>query len=59
VRACKIASESSAYAGIAQWRNPLMVGIRNLIVRNIPERLMERRLAMILNNLFEPVTSGD
>jgi 2-polyprenyl-6-methoxyphenol hydroxylase-like FAD-dependent oxidoreductase len=54
-RARRIAAESRLYARIAQWRNPLVVRLRNFVVKSIPERLMDRQLDSVLNVSFEPV----
>jgi 2-polyprenyl-6-methoxyphenol hydroxylase-like FAD-dependent oxidoreductase len=54
-RAHKIAAGSRFYAAIARWQNPIMVRVRDVMIRNIPERLVERQLGSILDNEIEPL----
>ncbi|WP_348631847.1 FAD-dependent monooxygenase [Mesorhizobium sp. M6A.T.Cr.TU.017.01.1.1] len=54
-RAHRVASESRFYAGVAQLRNPIVVPLRNLLVKSIPERFMDRQLDSVLDIDFEPV----
>jgi hypothetical protein len=48
----KIARESRFSGKVAQLQNPLAVRLRDLLVRAVPERMMERQLVAILD--FEP-----
>ncbi|WEX76112.1 FAD-dependent monooxygenase [Sinorhizobium numidicum] len=57
-RAHKIAAASRLYAKVAQWHNPLIVPIRNVLVRSIPERFMDRQLDAVLDIAFEPVKAA-
>jgi hypothetical protein len=54
-RAHRVAAESRLCAKVAQWRNPPVVPLRNLLVRSIPERFMDRQLETVLDIDFEPV----
>jgi len=54
-RAHRIAAESRLYARIAQCTNPLVVPLRNFLVRKIPTRFLDRQLEPILDITFEPV----
>ncbi|RWF58967.1 MAG: monooxygenase [Mesorhizobium sp.] len=57
-RARRITAESRLYARVAQWRNPLIVPLRNLLVKSIPERFMDRQLDAVLDITFEPVKAA-
>jgi 2-polyprenyl-6-methoxyphenol hydroxylase-like FAD-dependent oxidoreductase len=57
-RARKIAAESRLYARVAQWRNPIMVPLRNLLMKSIPERFMDRQLDAVLDVTFEAVRAA-
>ncbi|TIT22007.1 MAG: monooxygenase [Mesorhizobium sp.] len=56
-RAHRVAAESRLYAKVAQWQNPLVVPLRNLLVKSVPERFMDRQLDAVLDVAFEPVRS--
>ncbi|RWE88262.1 FAD-dependent monooxygenase [Mesorhizobium sp.] len=57
-RAHRVAVESRLYAKIAQWQNPLVVPLRNLLVKSIPEYFMDRQLEAVLDIDFEPVRAA-
>ncbi|MDW9377869.1 NAD(P)-binding protein [Sinorhizobium meliloti] len=57
-RACRIALESRLYARVAQWRNPLVVPLRNFLVSSIPERLLDRQLDAVLDVSFDPIRTA-
>ncbi|WP_245268474.1 FAD-dependent monooxygenase [Mesorhizobium sp. WSM2561] len=57
-RAHRFAAESRLYAKVAQWQNPLVVPLRNLLVKSIPEYLMDRQLEAVLDIDFEPVRAA-
>lgn len=40
-RAHRIAAASRFYAAVVQWRHPLLVGLRNRLVRNAPAELLD------------------
>ncbi|RWB92672.1 MAG: monooxygenase, partial [Mesorhizobium sp.] len=54
----EVAAESRLYAKVAQWQNPLVVPLRNLLVKSIPERFMDRQLEAVLDIDFEPVRNA-
>jgi 2-polyprenyl-6-methoxyphenol hydroxylase-like FAD-dependent oxidoreductase len=54
-RARRIAAESRLYARVAQWHNPLVVTLRNSVIRAIPERFVDRQLEAVLDISFEPI----
>ncbi|MER9275494.1 FAD-dependent monooxygenase [Mesorhizobium sp. M0643] len=56
-RARRVAAESRLYAKVAQWQNPLVVPLRNFLVKSIPERFMGQQLDAVLDVTFEPVRS--
>ncbi|MER8970570.1 FAD-dependent monooxygenase [Mesorhizobium sp. M0808] len=56
-RARRVAAESRLYAKVAQWQNPLVVPLRNFLVKSIPERFMDQQLDAVLDVTFEPVRS--
>jgi 2-polyprenyl-6-methoxyphenol hydroxylase-like FAD-dependent oxidoreductase len=57
-RARRITRESRLYARVAQWRNPVVVGMRNFLVKSIPERFMDRQLDAVLDVTFEPIRTA-
>lgn len=57
-RARRIALESRLYARVAQWRNPLVVPLRNFLVSSIPERLLDRQLDAVLDVSFDPIRTA-
>jgi 2-polyprenyl-6-methoxyphenol hydroxylase-like FAD-dependent oxidoreductase len=57
-RAHRIAADSRRYARVAQWRSPFVVPLRNLVVRAIPERVMDRQLDAVLDVDFEPIRAA-
>ncbi|MBY5361127.1 monooxygenase [Rhizobium leguminosarum] len=57
-RAHRLASGSRLYAKVAQWQNPLVVPLRNRVVKSIPERFMDRQLDAVLDIDFEPVQAA-
>lgn len=48
-------AESRLYARVAQWHNPLVVALRNSVIRTIPERLIDRQLEAVLDISFDPI----
>ncbi|MFC0808898.1 FAD-dependent monooxygenase [Ensifer sp. P24N7] len=57
-RARRIATGSRLYARVAQWRNPLVVPLRNFVMSSIPHRLMDRQLDAVLDVGFEPIRAA-
>ncbi|ACP22181.1 conserved hypothetical monooxygenase (plasmid) [Sinorhizobium fredii NGR234] len=57
-RARRIAKASRLYARVAQWSNPLVVPIRNLLISSIPHGFMDRQLNAVLDIGFEPIRSA-
>ncbi|MCA1368344.1 FAD-dependent monooxygenase [Bradyrhizobium sp. BRP14] len=57
-RARRIARESRLYARIAQWRNPLVVPLRNFLVSSIPGRFLDRQLDAVLDVSFDPIRTA-
>jgi 2-polyprenyl-6-methoxyphenol hydroxylase-like FAD-dependent oxidoreductase len=54
-RAHRIAAASRFYAAVAQWRHPVLVGLRNHLVRSTPAKFLDWQLSSILDHRFEPV----
>lgn len=57
-RTRRIALESRLYARVAQWRNPLVVPLRNFLVNSIPERFLDRQLDAVLDVAFDPIRTA-
>nr|WP_245262618.1 FAD-dependent monooxygenase [Ensifer sp. BR816] len=57
-RARRIATASRLYARVAQWSNPLVVPLRNLLMSSIPHGFMDRQLNAVLDIGFEPIRSA-
>ncbi|MCA1409010.1 FAD-dependent monooxygenase [Ensifer sp. IC3342] len=57
-RARRIANASRLYARVAQWSNPLVVPLRNMVVSRIPQSFMDRQLNAVLDIGFEPIRSA-
>jgi 2-polyprenyl-6-methoxyphenol hydroxylase-like FAD-dependent oxidoreductase len=58
-RAHRVAAASRRYASVAQWRNPVLVGLRNRAVSSIPKRLLDSQLSWILDYRPEPIAPAD
>ncbi|MCA1370344.1 FAD-dependent monooxygenase [Bradyrhizobium sp. BRP14] len=57
-RARRIATASRLYARVAQWSNPLVVPLRNMLLSSIPQSFMDRQLNAVLDIGFEPIRSA-
>lgn len=54
-KARKIIKSSRGFAIIAQWHNPLAVGLRNSLMRTIPTHFIEQQMDKVTNVELEPV----
>lgn len=54
-RTRKIVNQSWQLGKMSQWENPLLVRLRNGLMKSLPAKLNERQLESLLNVHFQPV----